>query len=671
MQRALSRLGAVGLLVAASASGCAIFAEPPPPPTSPAPRPAATARPAPVVHEATSDPSVLTAGEAAGDAALLPRATAVLAQFSNWDAKLTRAGAVVFTSDRDGRAQLYVGDAAHPDAAPTRLPSPAERVMGASLTADERAVVFVSDTGGDESFHVFRVGIDGSSLSDLTPDGTRHRGPPVVARAAPGVFAYAAHNTASAKTTIYLQTLDGTAPREVYADDASGDLADLSPDGKRALFLRETSAEDATLLEIDLATHKATRLYPPEGKPARLLARYSASADRVFVAADTERRAELVAITPRRATPATRYEEARLPHGAIADMLVSPAGDRVVLRVDGGDHDEIRVLDARTLELQRTIDAPLGAVTPSAFSRDGKRFTVTESHPDAPTDVYAVDAATGVVTPLRTDARPPVAGAALAASIEHVSAFEGTVLSTNVYLPADRKADARLRTIVLLHDGPAASAHLRYDPRVRFFAGLGYAIVEPNIRGSTGFGPEREKSDDREFRADAVRDLQSINFWARNQPWCDSAHMILMGTGYGGYVSLLALGRQATLWHAAVVLSATTDLRTAPLATDQARRSEDEVEFGVLGKDDDLLATWSPMKYVGAIASPVFVFQGARDPITPQGEAEQIVKALRDRSTSVEYLLMPEEGHVVARRADEAELLARVARFLDEHFAPR
>ena len=134
-------------------------------------------------------------------------------------------------------------------------------------------------------------------------------------------------------------------------------------------------------------------------------------------------------------------------------------------------------------------------------------------------------------------------------------------------------------------------------------------------------------------------------------------------------MTLLALGRQPKLWRAGIDVSGMSDLRTMEKLEDQAIRVYDETEFGVLGKEDDLLFQWSPLKYVDAITSPVFVYQGVGDPVTPQNEADQIVKALRRRDVAVEYMLVANEGHGITRTENHAAYLARTARFLGDHAA--
>jgi dipeptidyl aminopeptidase/acylaminoacyl peptidase len=110
-----------------------------------------------------------------------------------------------------------------------------------------------------------------------------------------------------------------------------------------------------------------------------------------------------------------------------------------------------------------------------------------------------------------------------------------------------------------------------------------------------------------------------------------------------------------------------SNLVTMEQLEDQTIRSFDDTEFGVLGKDDALLQEWSPITHVDHIVAPVFVYQGVRDPVTPQHEADQIVAALRGRRVPVEYMLVDNEGHGVTRRENVIAYLTRSYRFLALH----
>jgi dipeptidyl aminopeptidase/acylaminoacyl peptidase len=611
---------------------------------------------------------VLTPAQLARDRATAAKIAPIIDAFADTEPHLLRDNRVVYVSNRAGLPAIYVADSRQPDRPPKKLPTPDERVGVVRVLPDERAVLFTSDVKSDGNFRIFRVNVDGDSpATGLTPGETLHRNWPAVARGVPGLFAYSANAVTDPAAKIFVQRADGSAPKEIHRDPQSGFVEDIAPDGRHVLFVQFRGQNDRTLFEIEVAGGQARRLFPPPGQ--RLLVSdpaYSADGRWVIAATGEEGRpSALVAIDRQSGRVVARYEETTIPTGQLELPQVSPAGDRVAVAVDAGNRSEVRVLDARTLRLERTVATGLGFATPAPFRADGKRFGLTISKPGAPNDIYEADARSGEIVQLRAEPRPGLSDLPpVAASIVEVSAFDGLKIPVNLYLP--KGAARKMPTVVHVHGGPSASAYLSYDAEVRVLTSLGFAVVQPNIRGSTGFGLAFERADDREKRGDALKDIENVNAWARAQPWCDG-RLVIMGSSYGGYMTLLALTRQPGIWQAGVDDSGMSDLKTMEQLEDQTIRIYDETEFGALGRDDALLAEWSPLKDMTKIVAPVFIYQGVNDPVTPREQADRMVHALRERKIPVEYMLLGDEGHGVVRRANRIAYLSRVLRFLEEH----
>jgi len=613
--------------------------------------------------EAGSEPD---ARQRARDAELVARATPYVDAFTNSIPSLAPDGHVVFVSSRDGLAQLYVGTVAEPGRPPIRLPVPAERVVVPQLLPDGKTIVFLSDVGSDQKFHLFRIHVDGSGLADLTPTGELSRGVPQIARRA-GTLVYGAHPHDEQATRVFAHTVDG-APREVYRDPKVGRIADVTGDGSRALYVQALSDIDEVVFSIELASGKATRLYPPVGEVAKVVdAAFTADATSVITAREVEGRPlRVLRIDAATGAEQAHADEATATTAALSQLAVSPRGDRVVVALDVGEHTELRMLDPRDLHALPAPAIPLGSIGLGTFSDDGTQLPLSIRLPEAPGDIATLDLASAKIVPLRNEPRPGL-GTPPHASIAHVRAFDGLSIPVNVYLPDG--AHGRLPTFVLVHGGPTSNAALAWSPTIGFWTAMGFAVIAPNIRGSTGYGIAYQQADDREHRIDALHDMESVNRWARAQPWCDGERIVIGGISYGGYMTLLALGHQPGLWRAGIDGSGMSNLKTMEQLEDQAVRSYDDTEFGVLGKDDALLEAWSPITAVDRITAPVFVYQGVRDPVTPRHEADQIVSALRRRHVPVEYMLIANEGHGVTRRENILAYLARSYRFLSEHMA--
>jgi dipeptidyl aminopeptidase/acylaminoacyl peptidase len=276
-----------------------------------------------------------------------------------------------------------------------------------------------------------------------------------------------------------------------------------------------------------------------------------------------------------------------------------------------------------------------------------------------------VDVRSGAAMKLRDDPRPGEV-TPVDVLLDAPPAFDGKPIPIHAYLPRAR-GDRKLPVIAWFHGGPSASSEIRWSVWTQFFVGQGYAWVEPNVRGSTGFGRAWEMADDREKRGDVLKDMETVNRWIRAQPWADGDRIVIFGGSYGGWIVLMGLTRQQPLWRAGVDLVGVADLRTLLASTDQLIRAIFVDEFGDLDADRDLLAAWSPLPDAGKIVAPLFVYQGANDPRVPRAESDAIVKALRRNGRPVEYMIAPNEGHSLDRRESQVEFFARTARFLEEH----
>lgn len=572
---------------------------------------------------------------------------------------------IVYGSLRDGMPQIYLGDPKDPAAPPRAVTTGPERAIWAGFTADGKSILFLRDQQGNENHAIWRVGLDGGEPINLTADETMHRDEPLFPRGRPGTIFYSATVTTVQGAQLYQLELSGGPPKRIYAQPLWGGAAGVTDDGTQVLFTEFRADDDIILHAVDVASGKARRVFPAEGHKASLAsAAYAAGGNRILISTDLDDHVALVALDAATGRELGRYID-KVPTASLA-LSVSPQGDRVALGVDAGNHGLVRILDARTLRVVRDVKVPFGYIKVGTWRDDGRAFSVLISLPEQPADIFSVDAASGAVTPLRKDVRAGVSSLpALSVTIEEIKAFDGLTVPVNVYLPKV-ESTRKLPVLVHFHGGPTLSAAVRWNLFNRFFTALGYPVVEPNVRGSSGFGVAYTMADNREKRADWLKDLAAVNAWVKAQPWCDAERVIVFGGSYGGYTTLMAMTRQPALWRAGVDIFGMADLRTAILASSAASRNAWAAEYGDLEKDAALLEEFSPMRDVDKIARPLFVYAGANDPRVARSESDAIVKALRTRGVPVEYMVADNEGHGIDRRENKIELLTRTARFLED-----
>jgi dipeptidyl aminopeptidase/acylaminoacyl peptidase len=616
-----------------------------------------------------TEPDKPSGNDAARDAELAKQVTPLVDAFLNTAGVLTPDGKrLVFLSNRDGIDQLYVADATRPDSPATRLFTSAERVTGARVTRDGKAVVFRSDKGADENWSVYRVDLDGKNLTELTPGETLNRDDIFLPARASTMMYFSARKKEQGASSIYGLPIAGGEAKKIYGIDSFGRLLDVTPDGGHLLFERVPSINDNILEVVDSAKGKAVKLYPAKGPATINDAKFSADGKRVFASTDSgSDRAVLLALDATSGKELARYTDPASATASVLDVVEPVTRDKLACVIDAGNHNEIRLLDAATLKPSAEVKLPMGSGAVTDFSDDGKSVVVAWSTPNTPTDLFALDFSSGKVVPLRNEPRPSISALpTLEVSVNEVRAHDGVKIPVHEFLPPVAKTGKKLPIIVNYHGGPSNVSRIRWNVGARFFTALGYVWVEPNVRGSTGYGRAYVMADDGAKRREALKDIETTGKWVAAQPWADKARIVIYGGSYGGYTTLIGLTRYPSLWRAGVDLVGVVNWVSFMKTTSGYIHDLFKTEIGDPEKEELLLEELSPIRDVEKIKAPLFVYAGANDPRVPRSEDDQIVKALRARGVLVEYMVAPNEGHSLSRRENQIVFYSRAARFLEK-----
>jgi dipeptidyl aminopeptidase/acylaminoacyl peptidase len=223
--------------------------------------------------------------------------------------------------------------------------------------------------------------------------------------------------------------------------------------------------------------------------------------------------------------------------------------------------------------------------------------------------------------------------------------------------------------IVSVHGGPEAQERVGFNPIYQYLVASGYAVVAPNVRGSSGYGKTYLSLDDVDKRMDSVADLNAVGRWIRADDAFDGERMAVMGGSYGGFMVLAALTTEPDLWAAGVDIVGIANFVTFLENTGAYRRALREAEYGSLERDREFLESISPINHVGEIDAPLLVIHGANDPRVPLGEAQQIHDRLQELGRPVEMLVFPDEGHGIVKLPNRRIAYGRIVQFLDEYLA--
>ncbi len=207
--------------------------------------------------------------------------------------------------------------------------------------------------------------------------------------------------------------------------------------------------------------------------------------------------------------------------------------------------------------------------------------------------------------------------------------------------------------LILIHGGPEGQAKMGFMSRYNHMINdLGIAIIEPNVRGSSGYGKTFLALDNGTKREDSVRDIGALFDWIATQPQFDSTRVLVSGGSYGGYMSLAVATHYADRIAGAIDVVGISNFVSFLQNTESYRRDLRRVEYGD-ERDPamrEFLQKISPLTNASRITKPLFVVQGKNDPRVPYTEAEQIVAKARENKTPVWYLRAENEGLGFARK---------------------
>ena len=231
-----------------------------------------------------------------------------------------------------------------------------------------------------------------------------------------------------------------------------------------------------------------------------------------------------------------------------------------------------------------------------------------------------------------------------------------------------------LPMVLNVHGGPWARDLWGYDPEAQWLANRGYACLQVNYRGSTGYGKRLLNAGNREWGAKMHDDLVAAVGWAVEEGIADPERVAIYGGSYGGYAALVGATFTPDLFRCAVDIVGPSNLITLIKSIPPYWKPLIAVFHERVGNpetEEEFLESRSPLFRVDQIKVPMLIAQGANDPRVKQAESEQIVAAMEEKGIDHEYLLFPDEGHGFAKPENRLKFYAAAERFLAKHLGGR
>jgi len=598
-----------------------------------------------------------------------------------YGASLGPDGTLSFLLDTTGVPQVWTLE--QPQGWPTQQTFADEPIAFASASPERPERIFGMDEGGNERQQLYRLDADGQILPLTDRPDAKHRWG---GWSSDGErFAFASNARDESVFDVYVQHRDavpsspGTDPTAVADRVHEGDgwlsVAGWSPDDTRLAVVESHWSFDQDVYTLDVEAGELIHRTPHEDDVRFYSISWGPAGEALYCVTDYERDTLGLARLDVTADAVSSLDDALEfvmtdEQWNVDGIALDEESGRFVTSTNVDGYTELTVGEftgPTEYETLPTPDLPGGLAGGVSWGPDADRFALSVTGRTINTNLFVVDAATGDVTRWTAASTAGIPRSTFVEpSVVRFESFDGREIPALFSLPEDTET-GETPVIVDVHGGPESQRRPSFSGLIQYFLANGYAVFEPNVRGSTGYGTAYTHLDDVEKRMDSVRDLRAGAEWLHDHPAVDDDRIAIKGGSYGGFMCLAAMTEFPDLWSAGVDVVGIANFVTFLENTGEWRRSLREAEYGSLETDREFLESISPINNAAAIDAPLFVLHGANDPRVPVDEARQIAEAVESRGQPVELLVFEDEGHGISKLDNQIEAYGRIVDFLDEH----
>lgn len=585
---------------------------------------------------------------------------------ATWSPDGTEIG---LTMNMSGRPNLWKVNAG--GGWPIQLVQSDERQYTETWSPDGKWMVFQQDSSGNELWDIFAVPRDGGDVVNLTntpdireesplwsPDGKTIS---LIYKPKDGtVYNLALLDWATHK--VNLLTHEETA-------NHSWNSVAWSPDGKTLYANRvEVSFTDSDVYTVDVASGKTTNLTPHDGKVLNFVSSRSPDGKTLLITSNQKGGYQNVALLDADTRKLTWVTDTKWEASA-GDF--SPDGKWFTYTLNADGLVDLYLVDAKTLH---TIKIPMEAGLngfpgyPTSFSPSGDRLLLSHESSVQPTDYWVYEIASGKASRLTYSAIASLSAAAMPESqVVHYKTFDGKTISALMWVPFNLKRDRSNPALVLPHGGPTGQVQGYWSPRIAALVSRGYICIAPNVRGSTGYGMDFQRANYQDLGGGDLQDEVYAARFLEATGYVNPRKIGITGGSYGGFMTLMAIGKTPDVWAAGVELFGIIDWMTMLQHSDAELQQYEKALLGDPVKDKKVYEAASPIAYIHKVKAPLLVLQGDNDPRVPKEEAVQVVDLLKKDGKTVDAHYYPNEGHGFEKRENQIDSIRRTVEWFDKY----
>jgi dipeptidyl aminopeptidase/acylaminoacyl peptidase len=535
--------------------------------------------------------------------------------------------------------------------------------------ADGSYFVFNKDVGGNENYQKYRFDLATGAITLLTDGKSRNTG---------GRWSNAGDRIAYGSTRRNGQDVDiwAVTPTDPKSDrmvaqlkGGGWEVLDWSPDDRRLLVGEAISANESYIWLIDAASGEQT-LITPKGEAEKVAyndAQFSKDGKGIYVSTDRDSEFQRLAYIDL-ATKKHTYLTSDIKWD-VDEFRLSWDGKTIAFVTNENGLSVLHLLDVAGGKERPAPRLPAGIIGGLRWHKNNRDLGFGMESARATYDAYSLDVETGKVERWTYSETGGLNTESFSEpQLVSWKTFDGKTISGFLFQPPARFTGRR-PVIIDIHGGPEGQARPWFQQWNNYFINeMGVAIIQPNVRGSSGYGKTFLKLDNGLLREDSYKDIGALLDWIRTRPDLDADRIMVTGGSYGGHMTLAVSTYYPDRIRCALDVVGPSNLVTFLENTSAYRRDLRRVEYGDERdpKMREFLNRIAPMNNATKITKPLFVVQGGNDPRVPMSESVQMAQTVRKNGTPVWYLMAKDEGHGFAKRKNQDFLLYSQVLFMRE-----
>lgn len=573
---------------------------------------------------------------------------------------------LAYISDATGRPNLWIMNADGTGA--QQLIQNNDRQSDARFTHDDTQLVYSQDRGGNEYYDIYVVPVSGGEPRNLTnsPDVSE-----TVREFSPDgkLLAIGIKQKTLPSTNLAVMEWPSGAIRQLTHEvdpKASWSENAWTPDGKFLYATRSVGIDDSGIFRVDAATGKVEKLLDHTTKQLVRISAVSPDGRMLLITSNAKGGYDNVGLFDLESKKLRWLTDTQW---SAAGEAFTPDGNSAVYILNADGRVSTRFVDLKTMQesdrgIPPGMNLPTGAPTP--FLPDGSMLL---SHEDSshPGENYRL-APDNTLTQFTHNANADLQHAVLPKSqLIAYRSIDGKLISAFVWVPFNLKRDGSAAAVVMPHGGPTGQTADFFNGRAELLASRGMVVIAPNVRGSTGYGMEFQNANIKDLGGGDLKDeIAGVEF-LKATGFIDPKRVGIWGGSYGGFMTLMAIGKTPDVWSAAVDEYGILNWLTMLEHEDPRLQEYEKSLLGDPVKDRAVYEAASPLKYLRNEKAPLLVLQGENDIRVPKEEAQQVVDILKGEGRTVDAVFFPEEGHGFVKREHQREELTRSVEWLQKY----